>query len=488
MSSLLTKSKYLIGLQCSKYLWIQANEPDNIPQPDIVSQHIFDQGELVSNLAKKLYPDGIDIPTEDFMENIEQTKQLISKRKILFEAGILINNLYSRIDILNPRNYEKWDIIEVKSSTSIKDIHIQDVSFQKYCCEKMGLKIGKCFLIYINNQYIKNGDIIPEKFFSIQDISDQVSNISQGIQERISSMLKVIDEPECPDVRIGPYCQDPYSCPIIECWNFLPDDSVFTLYNGGRKSFDLLNENILSIKEIPQSYKLNEKQLIQKASEISGKPHIDKAKIFEFLSDLKYPLYYLDFETISPAVPLFDGTRPYQNIPFQYSIHVQETDEGNLRHLSFLAEGREDPRPALLVKLHDAIGDKGNIIVYNQSFEKSILIELGNAFPCYKPWIENTVNRLTDLLSPFRSFYYYHPLQKGSISIKNVLPALTGKNYESEKINKGDMASISFMNITYGDVPGKIRLRVLKELEEYCCLDTEAMALIVNKLRQIVQL
>ena len=165
MPLLLSKSKYLIGLQCPKYLWLQIHESERIPEADAVTRYIFDQGHLVGEYAKKLFPGGIDIPHDGFMENIAATKKLLVERKPLFEAGILYGNIYSRLDILNPVDEDEWDIVEIKSGTSVKEVYIDDVAFQKFCCEKAGLEIRNCRLGFINKQYIKNGEIDPKELF-----------------------------------------------------------------------------------------------------------------------------------------------------------------------------------------------------------------------------------------------------------------------------------------------------------------------------------
>jgi hypothetical protein len=188
-SKLLTKSKYISGLQCPKILWTEINEPESIPEVDTVTQYMFDQGHLVGEYAKQLFPDGIDIPQDDFMKSINKTKELFQERKPLYEAGILVGKIYARADILNPVNEDEWEIIEVKSSTSVKDVHIDDVSFQKHCYEKAGLKIRNCKLAYVNTQYVKNGEIDPKEFFILEDISTQVEEASEGIEERVQNLL-----------------------------------------------------------------------------------------------------------------------------------------------------------------------------------------------------------------------------------------------------------------------------------------------------------
>ena len=484
-SKLLSKSKYLAGLQCPKLLWLQINERGKIPQVDLSTQFIFDQGHLVGELAKKLFPMGIDIPADDFMGNIAATRELLNQRKPLFEAGILAGQIYSRIDVLRPANGDQWDIIEVKSSTSVKNVNIHDVAFQRYCCEGQGLLINHCYLAYINNQYTRDGEIDPQALLKIDDITDLVEEASKGMLDRIDNMFEDMAREKCPDIDIGPHCRDPYKCALAECWDFLPEHNIFNLYYGGKKCFDLYNSGIFTVKEIPDSYKLNGKQNIQKICEISDQSYADKGAIANFLSTLRYPLYYLDFETIGPAIPLFDGTHPNQAIPFQFSLHVVSDEKACPEHFSFLADSLDDSRPALLSELKKVLGDSGSIVVYNQGFEEGILKKLAVAFPEYDDWITSIRDRLVDLLQPFRSFCYYHPRQKGSASIKRVLPALTGRKYEGMDISDGKTASVLYWNVTHKPTSETERRKVYTDLKTYCSLDTEGMRLIVDRLRSL---
>ncbi|MFC1935125.1 DUF2779 domain-containing protein [Chloroflexota bacterium] len=487
MTKLLSKTKYLTGLQCPRLIWIEIHEPGNIPETDPVTQHVFDQGHLVGELAKKLFPEGINISTDNFMGNIYRTKDLLQERKPLFEAGILVGKLYSRVDVLSPADEEGWDIVEVKSSTSVKDVHINDVTFQRYCCSQLGLNIRKCSLVLINNQYVRDGEINPESFFNIHDVTDQVEEASVGIQDRIDRILEVISQETCPEMIIGPHCRDPYECALTDCWDSLPEHNIFSLYYGGKKSFAMYDSGILTVGEIPDDYKLNDKQRIQRACVASGEPHVNREAIGNFLSSLEYPLYYLDFETIGPAVPLFDGASPYQNIPFQFSVHVVQHEHSSPEHYSYLASGTNDPRPALLIELKKVLGDSGSIITYNKGFEEGILRDLVVVFPEYVDWINQICSRLVDLLVPFRNFDYYHPAQKGSASLKTVLPVITGKGYEDLDIADGQLASITFLAATYGDMPEEEKGKVMSDLEEYCGRDTEGMIWIVERLKEVVR-
>ncbi len=191
MAKLLTKSKYISGLQCLKLLWTLVNEKESIPEVNEAQQKIFDVGTKIGVFATSLFPDGIKVSENSFMENINKSKELLKLKKPLFEAGFMINNLFSRADILVP-NGDRWDIIEVKSSTEVKEINLHDVSFQKHVYELSGLKINKCYLMYINNQYVKEGEIEPEKLFAKEDITEEVVEFSEGIQERINNMLELV--------------------------------------------------------------------------------------------------------------------------------------------------------------------------------------------------------------------------------------------------------------------------------------------------------
>jgi hypothetical protein len=484
---LLTKSKYLVGLQCSKYLWVMLNEPDRVPKPDASTQHRFDEGHLVGELAKKLFPDGIDIPADDFKDNLRQTEELLKNRKPLFEAGFMVDNIFSRIDVLKPVSNGEWDIIEVKSSTSVKDVNIHDVSFQKYCCEKYGLKIRNCFLMHINNEYIRQSEIDPEGLLTSTDITVEVDEVTNGIKKQIDNMYKIIVSEKCPDVTIGNQCNSPYECPLIECWDFLPETNVFDLYGSKKNAFELFEQGIYSFKDIPDDFILNGKQKIQKDCEISGKPHIDKAAIKQFLNTMQYPLYYMDFETFSSAIPPFDGTRPYQQIPFQFSLHVVEKENATAKHYSFLADGTNDPRHEFIDSLKNVLGNSGSIVVYNQGFEKGVLRALANVFPEHDEWVESLNGRIIDLLAPFRSFNYYDTKQKGSASIKNVLPVLTGKGYEGLNISDGMNASLAFLDVISNNVSEDEKMKIIDDLEKYCALDTEGMIWIVDKLKELIK-
>ncbi len=487
---MLTKSNYLLGLQCPRLLWITKNQKDRIPEPDVIAQQKFDVGSMIGELATKVFPDGKRIPTEDFNETIEKTKQLLSEKVPLFEASFKVDDLYLRADILFPVG-DEWDIIEVKSATKIKDINLEDVSFQKYVCEKAGLKIRKCFLMHINNEYVRDGEIEPSELFVQTDITEKVEEFSEGIEKRIENMLKIVDSKEEPKTCIGVYCSDPYDCSLVkECWKDVPEGNIFEFYRMRKKKcFELYDSGIVKIEEVPDDIKLNEKQMIQRALSEKGGEHVNKKKIKNFLKNLKYPIYYLDFETINPVIPKFDGMKPYQRIPFQFSLHIQKKQGGELKHISFLADGVDDPRPKFMQALKDNLGDKGSVLVYNQSFEKGVMRECAKAIPEFQDWFEKNIEpRVKDLWDVFRNFWYYDSKQKGSASIKYVLPVLSDLSYQDLDIKKGDFASYEWERITFlENVSDEEKKKVRDALEKYCEMDTMAEVEILRKLGEVVK-
>ena len=394
---------------------------------------------------------------------------------------------YCRVDILSPAVDESWDIIEVKSTNDVKDEQLYDVAFQRHCCQLIGLKINHCSIMHLNRDYIKQGDIDPQQLFVIEDVTDRADKLAGLLEIQIEEMLDVIDSDTCPETRVGRHCNDPYACLLQEeCWAHLPEHHVMTLYSGKKLGEDLLARGILDICDIPEDVDLNSKQRIQKHCVICGQPHIDRTEIKGLLKSLKYPLYFMDFETFATGIPIFDGTSPYQNIPFQFSLHVITKPGAMVEHYSYLAEGKDDPRPGFLSDLKKAIGPKGSILVFYEAFEKTRLKELAKAFPEYKEWVDSILDRIVDLNAPFKDFSYYHPQQLGSASLKQVLPALTDLSYDDMEIGEGTMASLKYMEAAFGNLPAEESQKIRTDLLSYCGQDTGGMIEILKKLQDIV--
>ena len=279
----LSKSKYLVGLQCYKLLWTHYNAKDELPPVDDQTQAVFDQGHEVGILAQKLFPNGIAVAGElPIDEAIARSRRLVAERKPLFEAAFASGRTFARVDVLNPVRGGKWDIIEVKSSTSVKDHYLDDVAFQRFCYEAAGVPIRRCYLMHINNEYIRDGDVDPAQLFTKEDITKGVIERAMGIEERIQEMLKVIARKNCPEVGIGPHCSDPYGCPFASiCWKGVDrvENNVFSLTRLGAKAWDLYEEGVVGIDEIPGDFFLSERQRLQVEAERANTPFIDRSAV-----------------------------------------------------------------------------------------------------------------------------------------------------------------------------------------------------------------
>ena len=466
------------GLQCPRLLWHAYRKLT--PEPSLSQEHTFAQGYDFEEYVKLLFPNSIELKSLEFNENLTKTKEAINNKQTIFEAGFKVDNLFVRSDLIKP-NGSGWDLYEIKATTKVKPVHIQDLAFQKYVLEKAGLKIIHSFVICLNNEYVKQGEINPQELAKIEEVTFQVNTV-EDIESNAKTAINVIEMKEYTDIPIGQHCNSPYDCPLKPiCWSTLPENNVTQLTNW-RVYWKLMDEGIEDIKDIPEGTKLSDKdQIIIKAIEQS--PQISKEHIKHFIESLNYPLYHFDFETFDTAVPLFDNSRPYQKIPFQYSLHIEQKD-GTLEHREFLSE-EGDPRQKLLAQMKTDLEGTGDIIVFNKSFEKSVMTKLAEDFPEHKEWLTQAIDRLVDLADPFRSFYYYNNSQKGSYSIKKVLPAITGKGYDTLELANGADASAQYF---YSHIKPRLenKEQIRKNLIEYCTLDTEGMVWILEELKKIV--
>jgi hypothetical protein len=485
----LSKSGYLSGLQCPKLLWFQRNRADLFPAPDDATCAAFDEGREVGELARRLFPGGIFATARPANAEIcgARTNGAPRTRQTLFEPACTFQNAYARADILIPVEGEQWDLTEVKATTNVEDAHIQDLAFQAHVFAASGVKLRRSLLMHLNGDYVKRGSIDPNNLFVAEDVTDAVVEECRDVPERVDELQSVIRSQGPPAVDIGRHCDHPHECPLKSlCWAFLPEHNVTELYRGKRKAFALLADGISRIVDIPSPVSLSPLQTVQRRAINEGCCQVHQAALVRFLAKLKYPVHFLDFETYQTAIPRHDGTRPYQQIPFQFSLHLQRAPGAPVEHRAWLADGAEDPRREFLRNLHAAVETEGSLVVYNAAFEKRVLREGAEAFPENAGWIKDATGRIVDLLEPFRSFHFYAPDQHGSVSLKAVLPALTGRGYAGLQIQNGTIASLAFMRIAFTNVADQERRRIRRHLEDYCGLDTSGMVEIVEALRRLV--
>jgi hypothetical protein len=487
----ISKSRYIAGLQCPKLLWHIYNARDLLPPVDAATQAVFDQGHEVGLLAQRLFPSGITIEGNITFDEVERrSRELLGRRVPLFEAGFRYGHVVARADVLAPARStdDAWDLIEVKSATSLSDIYLDDLAIQRYCYDGAGLRIRRTSLMHLDNAYVKQGAVDPSHLFIRADVTPAVEKLMKLIERRIVRMLRIIESGKSPEVEIGPQCSSPYPCPLIPvCWKDVREtkNSIFDLARIGAKAWPLYRQGVRTTADIPAEVRLSRAQKIQVNVEKTGTPHVNRRAARKFLSSLRPPLHYLDFETFQAAVPVVDGTRPWQQVPFQFSLHVAASSGSQLEHHGWIWDGKGDPRRALLEELRPHVREKGSIIAYGAAFEKARLSECAQAHPELAGWVQEILGRVVDLLAPFRSFAVYYPSQSGGASMKRVLPALTGKGYKDLAIQEGGQASREFARVTFGNAGKEERQRVLRELEEYCGLDTKGMADIVQALEKL---
>jgi len=469
--SLLTKSKYLNGLQCIKRLWIEGKHPERVETPSKAQQRIMNQGVEVGIYACKIFFDGILI--ERGYNAVGDTQKAIkSGASCIFEATFIFDGVEIRCDVLQKNNLDSWNIIEVKSSTSIKDEYLPDLAVQKYVLTELGLNITQVKLMYINNQDCIFPDL--SNLFTIRDVTSEVDEIINEIPNNIRAFKEVLDKDAEPNILIGRYCDKPHECPIKNyCWHDVPEKSIFTIPRlDKRKERDLVSKGLLSIYEIPADYSLSKKQWSYISTVINAKPEIDEDAIRRELSKIEYPIYFLDFESLNPAIPRFDKMKPYEQFPFQYSCHKLLPDK-TIIHYEYLHTDTSDPRWPLLKSLLNHISDTGSIIVYKKSFEKGILEKLSEIFPEYSSELESMISSLWDQLEIFQH-YYKHPNFDGKTSLKSVLPVLVPSlGYESLEVQKGDDAS-AVWDLMIHTQNEEEKEQMIKDLKDYCKMDTLA--------------
>ncbi|MBQ8203475.1 MAG: DUF2779 domain-containing protein [Clostridia bacterium] len=493
-----SKSRYCLAWQCPKLLWLSKYRPELKPE-DPSLQARFDEGNSVGDLAMGLLGDFTEVTAFkedgrlDLNKMQELTKQCIAQGvKNICEASFNYNGLYCAVDILHKED-DGWAIYEVKSSTHASHIYAVDIAYQKYVLENCGLKITGTYLICINSDYVRGAELDIHKFFRVVDLAAEVKDELQNVPSLLKKAKDIYSLKEEPQKDIGAHCRDPYPCIFWDyCTRNLPKPNVFDIYRlSFNKALDFYYQGKYDFETLLYDGGItNGKQLRQLLHSVSNQgDEIDKNGIKDFMNTLSYPIYFLDFETMQPVIPQFEGTAPYQQIPFQYSLHYIEKEGGELRHKEFLAVSGEDPRRAIAESLCENIPLNVCVTAYNKGFECGRLKELAASFPDLADHLLNISDNMKDLLTPFQSGYYYNKAMGGSFSIKSVLPALFPNDpaldyHNLEQIHNGTEAMTIFPSIK--DMPPSEQETARRNLLKYCELDTFAMVKLWEKLKEVI--
>ena len=489
----LSKSKYCRLTQCAKLFWLDKNHPE-LKEVDPSREDRMTTGNEVGDLAMGLFGDFTEVTTLredgslDIPAMLEKTRACIeSGAQVICEASFSDQGLYCAVDILR-RQGDGYAIYEVKSSTHAAPIYGVDIAYQKYVLEHCGIKVTGTYLVCIDSGYVRGEELDIQQLFKIEDMSEAVALETPLIPSKLRLAEKTLAMEEEPVCDLGCHCRDPYDC---EYWNYcsrhLPKPSVFDLYNiRFKKALEYYYNGLRSYQDLLSVPKLNDKQMRQIQFELTNPAaYVDKDSIRDFLNTLSYPIYFLDFETMQEVIPQHPGTKPYQQIPFQYSLHYIEYPGGPLLHKEFLAVSGEDPRRAIAESLCRDIPANVCVTAYNKGFECGRIKELAETFPDLANHLMSIRANICDLLTPFQSGHYYNRAMGGSFSIKSVLPALFPNDPELdyhnlEGIHNGGEAMSAFPKIK--DLPPQEQQIVRKNLLAYCKLDTYAMVKVWEKL------
>lgn len=488
---ILSKSTFIRGWQCLKSLYLYRNFVHLRDPLSAERQAVFSRGSNVGVLARKLFPGGKDATMpglNKFAASVERTKQLIDLGvEVIYEAAFQHRKVLAVMDIMVKRD-GKWYAYEVKSSLRISAAFQLDAALQYYVITNSGIPLEDISIVHINSSYVRNGALDLNGLFNTVSVKADALRAQPVVEERIASAVSVLESTITPDIQIGEHCFSPYVCDFKgHCWSHIPRDSVFEISGVSRQQqFELFNSGIVRITDVPDTHTLERPARMHVDSFKARQPVVDVKGLKAFLGKLKYPLYFMDFETFMPAVPLFEKTKPYQHLPFQYSLHYRESAASEPKHKYFLGEAGLDPRKEFLEKLLKDTEAPGDLLVYDDLMERNVLNGLAADFPAYASEIKERLSRIRDLAVPFQQRLYYHPAMKGSHSIKNVLPALVpGFNYDSMAIGNGNVAMTA-----YEQLHRETDLFAIAEtrdaLLEYCMMDTLAMVKLLEVLERAV--
>jgi hypothetical protein len=478
----LSKSRILIHLQCPRRLWLHIHHSE-LEKVDGGITARFATGHQVGEVARVLEPDGVLIASE----NVDQALRDTAERqeggtRVLFEATYAADGVAVRADVMHRESQDRWRMVEVKSATSVKPYHLSDAAVQSWVTRQAGVALSCIEIAHIDSGFVYPGGGDYRGLFAHVDITEEIAPFEDEVPEWIAAARATLAGPD-PETAPGEHCHDPFECPFLS--HCVPADP-----NGFRPDIlprnrglaaQLREEGYMDLRDVPAERLTNPVHLRVWEATRSGKAYID-VEASRILLGLPWPHYYLDFETIQFAVPIWAGTRPYAQIPFQWSCHI-ENRSGEITHLSFLADGAGDPRRDFAESLLSALGSNGAVIVYNAAFERSRMRELAEIFPDLAPALRTVIDRIVDLL-PIAHDHYYHHEMRGSWSIKAVLPTIAPElAYDDLAVAHGGMAQEAFAELLRPDLAPERWVELREGLLKYCERDTWAMVKIAHFLR-----
>lgn len=484
-SIVLSKSKIIAFRQCPKRLWLEYKKPELI-QISNATQAKFNVGFKVGDIARSIYDPLqtgvlIDIEKEGFSQALARSQTLINADTPIFEAGFSSNGLLAFADLMLPldncNNQRVWKMIEVKSSTSVKDYHRDDIAVQSYVAQISGFRLQSVSVAHIDSSWVYPGNNDYAGLLKEVDLTEYTLNRAAEVENWVAAARETLAGEE-PDITPGEQCSTPFDCGFHA---YCARDLVKAEYPiqwlprlSKKNASKLQTMGIIDLREVPDSM-LNKTQQRIKQHTVANSTYFDIVATSKTLNAQPLPAYFLDFETINLAIPVWAGTRPYQQVPFQFSLHILNGVDA-LNHVAFLDISGNDPSRGFAEKLVESCGESGPIYVYNAGFEGARIKELAERYPDLADALKNIAKRLFDLL-PVAKAHFYHPSQHGSWSIKKVLPAIAPElSYANlEGVQDGGMAMNAFVEAIHPETTAERKQQIEKQLLAYCEQDTFAM-------------
>lgn len=491
---MISKTDFQNYRKCPEWFWVIKNAQEKLPKKELsdFEQQIIDQGYEVEHLARRLFEKGVLI--EGFGEEAEkQTQELIeSSETQIFQATFISDDLLAMCDALVLNEVSgQWDIYEIKGTTSKdrkKEDYFWDLAFQREVLERAEMNVGRLNLIELNKEYRKQGEIDPTELLEITDLTEEIDSLKEEIRMEINKAKSFL-ETELEPTRCGClYKTRSNHCDAFSLfYESLPDYSIYDLSRISTKKIkNFVDNGIVDVNQIPNDASLTKIQSNQVRVHKQNRKIIDVQGIKDELKQLQYPLYFLDYETVSTAIPVYENCYPFQQVPFQFSLHILNSSESELAHYEYLHAGSDNPIPDLVNELKSRMADYGTVIVWNKSFEGKCNRDMAEIVPEHEDFLLSINDRFYDLRDIFSKQLYVHKAFQGSTSIKKILPVLAPDlNYDILEINEGGMASSAWKKMIFTDISSEERETMKSHLLEYCMLDTLAMVRILEELMRL---
>lgn len=495
---ILSKSNYLTYLKHPAWLWLEKHDKIKLPEIDDDTQGIFDAGNLFEEYAEQLFPSGFrlgyktngEFDGTKYWALPEATKEaLAGENTVFFQGRLEVDGITCIFDVLERNAMGTYNLYEIKSSTKAKPEHEHDLAFQTLVLERSGLTIENIYVIHVNTEYVRRGEVDPKEITDTTEVTSAVRSLLDYTAEEIEKAKAVMNALTMPDpsprfARNGAFKE--WSKIYRSLIGEVGPDSIYRVNGfGARKIGELEDIGVTELNQIPEDFLLSPKLQSLVESSRRNERILNKEAISQFLGTLQYPLYFLDYETFAGVVPAFDGLRPYQQVPFQYSLHILESPDAELQHKEYLHTENTLSVEPLLKQLAQDIGPDGSVIVWFQTFEKGRNIEMAAMEPNYNNFLYNLNDRVVDLMIPFSEGWFIDKGFRASASIKDVLPVLVPDlSYKELNIRGGNTAQRIWMETVQGGKHQNRKEEILNDLRKYCELDTLAMVEIWKVLKQ----